>query len=399
MSSAKKIGLATAVIVGMNAMIGSGIFTLPALLLSQAGPAGILTTIFCSLTAWFLALSLAKVAEAFPAQGSFYNYTKQWAGHTLGVIVNCSYLIGLCIAMGLLAKVGGIYMQYHFSSVNASTLGFLILTTLVVLNMFGVAISELGQYILICLTVFPLIITSILCFSRANINNLFPFAPHGIQSIFSAAKPVIFAFMGFESAASLFGIVENPSKNVPKALSYSLLIVACIYIMFASSIILAIPASQLADPMARFTTALTQTFPDKTWLITLINISILSAIIGTIHSMIWGASQLLMDFVKLLKNNTARTLIKKNIITPTTSVLIVGACIAISFFTLHNIDLFFSFTDLFIVFAYSASIIGILTLKNKFTSQEKIIAILGLLAATLIIYFAISDIIYLAFSN
>lgn len=392
MSSTQKIGLTTAIIVGMNAMIGSGIFTLPSLLAAQAGPAGIITTVFVAILAWCLALSLAKVAKLFPMEGSFYNYSKQWGGHTLGVLANCAYLIGLCIAMALLAKGAGAELHYHFPSLSAHAFGIITLSVLVILNMLGVAISEIGQYILIICTVFPLLLTSVLCLTKANVQNLHPFAPFGFSSVFSTSKFVIFAFFGFESAASLFSIVENPEKNVPKALSYSLFIVAAIYILFASSLILALPMDQLAQA-GTVTQALATLFPTSRWMVTIISLSILSAIIGTIHSMIWGSSRLLVSLIKVLNNKCTKNLIQKGIINETTAVLFLGIFIFLGYMLLQKAVLFYSLTALFIVFAFSTSIITILKLHHGTTKKDKFIAIIGLMAAGLILFYSVSAII------
>lgn len=391
MSSSQKIGLTTAIVVGMNAMIGSGIFTIPSMLASQAGPAGILTTVLVGIMAWSLALSIAKVAEHFPEEGSFYNYSKQWGGHFIGMLASAFYLIGLCIGMGLLTKKAGLHMQHNFIDYNATILGSVTLLGLIVLNLFGAVLSEIGQYILIILTVFPLVATSILCLTRANINNLSPFAPFGITSIFSASRFVIFGFLGFESAASLYSIVENPKKNVPKAISYSLLIVAITYIIFAGSIILAIPRAELIQAQG-FTSALLKMFPKQAWLINMISIAVFCAIIGTIHSMIWGAGRLLLSLAKVAKGKFVKNLVSKNIINEKTSVLFIGLCIFCTFLLLDNEDLFFSLTSIFIVLAFLLSIITILKIKHLVGKKDLIIGLIGLFAAVLIVYFAFCNI-------
>ena len=93
-------------------MIGSGIFTAPAALANQVGPAGILLYIFIVPAVWLVALSIARLAQLYPEEGSFYTYTKQWGGHTLGMVAISAYFIGLLIAMGLLCQVAGIYFTY-----------------------------------------------------------------------------------------------------------------------------------------------------------------------------------------------------------------------------------------------------------------------------------------------
>lgn len=393
MSNQNKIGVATATIVGMNAMIGAGIFGIPAALASAAGPAGILTTLFVAFAVWFLASSLARLAFLYPQEGSFYNYAKQWGGHTMGLISSGAYLVGLIIAMGLLAQVSGIYLQHYFPSMDTQTLGFIALMTLVLLNAIGLVISELGQYVLIVCTVTPLVVTSIMCLTKINLANLTPFAPFGILSAIKATRVVIFAFFGFECAASLFSIVKDPEKNVPKALTYSLILVSILYMLFVSGLILSTPLSIFSDPSMPISTLLMQVFPKHKWVIELIHFSTLSAILGTIHSMIWGSSSLLLSFVKSLKNKCAQSLISKNLLNSKTSVLLIGAFIFTSFAALKNLNLFFNLTAIFIVFAYSTSIITLLTLKSEWKNKENIKTVIGLATALLIWSFAIEGLI------
>ncbi len=390
-NSQQKIGIATATIIGMNAMIGSGIFTIPVALGAQVGPAGIITMFFVSFLVWFIALSLARVAYLFPVEGSFYSYAKQWGGHCMGVLAAGSYLIGLVIAMGLLSQMAGVYLQHYFSSTSPTTLGAITLFVLVFANMFGVVLSQIGQYILICLTVFPLIATSILCLLHLNLRNLIPFSPYGITPIFKASRTVIFSFFGFECAASLFAIVKDPAKNVPRALSYSLLLVAIIYIIFSGSIILSIPLDAFSDPRAAISDILLIYFPSNPWIIEGIHLSILSAIVGTIHSMIWSSSSLLISFVKQLKNRPAQFI--ANVMTPKIAVTTIGLAIFTTFSLIRNIDLFFNLTALFIVFAFATSIITLLTIKQERNSIRIIKVIIGLGAAALIMAFALEDLI------
>lgn len=402
----QKIGLAVATIVGMNAMIGAGIFSVPAALASEVGPAGILTYAFVIIAVWCMGSSIARLAQLYPKEGSFYVYAKQWGGHSLGLIAAGSYLLGLVIAMGLLAQVAGTYLASYMQYLNSTTYlqgfvpqlsnqawGIIILFFLTFLNMLGVVLSEAGQMILICTTVFPLITTTALCFSKADLNNLFPFMPFGLTNIFAATKKVIFGFFGFECAASLFTIVKNPEKNVSRALTLAIILVGSLYLLFVTSLILSIPLNEFSMDIALPDT-LRIRFPDNLWLIIGIHLSILSAILGTIHSMIWSAGALLVSYCKKLKSKRIQIALQKEILNQRIAVFIIGACIVISCITLKNIDLFFSFTAAFIVFAFIASIITLLTLKKEWQSGENIRTLIGLVTAFVIMYFAIEGIIY-----
>jgi amino acid transporter len=397
-SHQNKIGVSTATIVGMNAMIGSGIFAIPASLAFYVGPAGIITIIFVALAVWFMALSIARLASLYPQEGSFYIYAKQWGGHFMGVLSSGAYLLGLIIAMGLLSQMAGIYLQHYFPNYTPTTIGAITLLIFILLNVKGVALSEIGQKILICTTVFPLLATIFMCFTKMNLANLTPFAPFGLSNILTATKDVIFSFFGFEAAASLFSVVKDPEKNVPRALTYSLSIVSLIYIAFAASIILSTPLNLFADPKIPVTYILRDIFPNSRWLIEGIHISVISAILGTIHSMIWSSSSLFFAFAKRLQNQPVKYLVHTKILNPTTSVLFIGISIFISFFTLKEINMFFSLTALFIVFAYITSMITLLKLKSEWENKQNIKTIIGLATGLTIFIFAAQD-LFMAIKN
>lgn len=380
-----KIGVATATIIGMNAMIGTGIFTAPAAIGSYVGPAGIIAYLFVIVAVWLIAQSLARVAARFPEEGSFYAYAKQWGGHVVGMIAGYSYIIGLLIAMGLLAQVAGIYLQDpFFPTMTPNSLGLSALSMLVILNMFGMALSELGQRILICTTMLPLIVTTLMCFSKAQLANLTPFAPYGLRNVLQATRAVIFGFFGFECASSLFSIVKDPQKNVPRALTYSIIAVGSLYLFFVASLIVSTPLELFANPRIPLSIVLSSIFPNNPWILTVVHISILSAVLGTIHSMIWSSSALIVSLFKQAHGITLHHRV---------AVLIVGFCISLSFLFLKNIDLFFSLTAMFIIFAYTLSLFTLFTIKDEWKEGKNWVTIGALITAGVIFYFAFEGVL------
>ena len=388
-----KIGLATATIIGMNAMIGAGIFVVPAGIAITAGPTGLLTYLFVIFTVLFTALTLSRLAQLYPQEGSFYIYAKQWGGHKVGILASSSYLIGLLIAMGLLCQVAGGLLHHYFPGSNPFNLGLYTLLILTALNSIGVIFSQAGQIVLICCTVFPLITTTIMCLTKLNFINFIPTKSIDFVNILQATKAVIFGFFGFECMTSLFSIIKKPEENLPKAVVLSIAIVSVIYFLFTGSIIGAIPISAFGDPNVQIPELLKPIFPNMHWVIEGIHMSMLAAVLGTVHSMIWASSSLLLSIVKKLKNNAAKQLVTNNILNPKTSVLIISTCILSSFVFLKNQGLFFSLTAIFIPIAYILSMITLLTLKSEWKSKQNIKTIIGIIAALVILTFAIEGVV------
>ncbi len=392
--STQKIGLLTATIVAMNAMIGAGIFAIPSALAQKGGPASIITFIFVAFACWCMAQSLARVAQLFPQEGSFYTYAKEWGGHYAGIIAATSYLVGVTIAMSLLSHAAGQHLSHYTTAISPSGLGIALLVALVFLNMLGVSLSSLGQRIIIVLTLLPLIGTTLLCLKNGSVNNLIPFAPHGMGSVFDQTRIVIFAFFGFESIASLFALIDNPEKNLPRAISYSLLIVAGIYLLFVFSLLFAIPTAVFMSHSGPISESLLTIFPHYNWIIEAIHFSCLFAIIGTLHSMIWASGELFLALTKKTKSTFAHALHQKNILTHRSSIFLIGITILL-FYTFLKSNVLWDLTALCVIFAFICAILPLLFLPSEWKSKKNIITLIGLLTSLLILYFAIEGLVQL----
>jgi APA family basic amino acid/polyamine antiporter len=390
-SSSEKIGVSTATIVGMNAMIGAGIFTISSALAGDVGPAVICSFIFTAVSVWFMARSMARVAQLFPQEGSFYTYAKQWGGHSIGLLANACYLIGLLIAMGLLAHAAGLHLVRYLPGVPASHLGVLSLIGLTLLNIMGVSLSSLGQQILIFCTVFPLIATTIMCLSKANLANLTPFMPGGPISILKASRVIVFSFFGFEASASLFNVIRNPEENLPKALTYALTAVAALYTLFVASLVLAVPLELFQQYPGPVSGPLSHVFPNNKWVLECIHISSISAILGTLHSMIWSSGSLLLTFAKKMRNKPIQLFLAHGILNHRTSTLLIGLAIFTSFKIFTN-NMFFYFTAMFLLVALSLSMITLLFIPEEWKSGQNYLTLAGLVTACMIFAFSIMGI-------
>ncbi|MGC2310698.1 MAG: APC family permease [Candidatus Babeliaceae bacterium] len=381
--SQHKMGLGMATIVGMNAMIGASIFTIPAMLQTSVGPAGLITYAIVIVSVWCMAYALARVAQLYPQEGAFYVYGSAVGGHLLGSITLLSYIIGLLIAMGLLTRFTGINLHTYFPSFSPTTLGLITLWLLIALNCVGAVLSKIGQIILIILTLIPLLLISILCLSKASFASFTPFAPFGLSSIFLAIETVIFGFFGFEAIPSLFPLIQNPQKNVPRAISLSIILTGLVYIIFVGSLISALPPALFTSPDIPLAQTLLTILPHHVWLIQLIQWAIIITIMGTIHAMSWSLGTLICSAAKRI---TGKEINNRLVL------VVMGLFISIICITFTSLNLFFSLTALFIVAAYGISISS-LFISAKIKKSQVLLAICGLTAAALIFVCACAGII------
>lgn len=385
-SNLSKIGLWTAVVIGLNAMIGIGIISIATSLAHAAGPAGILSFVFSIAVVLMIALSLSNTARVYPGEGWNYLYPSKWGGHRLGLVSAFSYLVAVIVAMGFLVQEVGRYLYQLIPVLTPSILSIIILALLTLLVIAGTEVSSLGQYIILGSVLSAILITSIVCWYNVDINLFTPFMPKGITSIFTASPSALFGFLGFESIASLYLIVRNPQKNVGRASIIAIILVGMLYMFFASGILLSISSEYfLGQPTLDI--VLTRAFPALKYLSYFVIVGVLFGIIGTLHSMIWSLSVLLCEVLHYVKNKTVHQAITTGRFNPKISALLIasamlGVALIMRGETLVNMTIFF------VVPSYILSIASLLFIKEEWTTGRNIITLLGLLGGGIMMYFA-----------
>ena len=187
--------------------------------------------------------------------------------------------------------------------------------------------------------------------------------------------------------------MHNPEKSVPQALRISMALVGIIYLLFIGSILLGIPQTVFhSQDTITIPQALTAIFPDQYFLIQTIGISIIFSIMGTIHAVIWAASEFLLSYFKFMHCPWIQQQIAQRKITQKTTVLLASSIIVISFLTIKKISIFFSITAACMLFAFIASISSrCLFLRQEWKSGQNYITIVGLISALVIFAIALQD--------
>jgi basic amino acid/polyamine antiporter, APA family len=372
MSHAKKIGLTTATLIGINSMIGAGIFTSPAKLAQSVGPAALVTYAFVIIAVVCMGWSLARLAQLFPAEGSFYLYTKQWAGHGIGMVAAWMYVFGILLAMGLLTKQAGVYLHDYFPYQTPLSLSLMVLAIITAINMLGGQLAQATQYISISCTIFPLITMTALCLSKGSWSNLIPFAPQGWNPVIRETPAVLFGFLGFEGIPGLFPIVENASKNIPRALMMAVGVVSTIYLLFLFSIFSAIPITSFPDAGTPLSHPLRDLFPALPWLVSLLHATMTISFMSVLNAIIYYMGTLVRSLCGSVRNPVIKSALKNNWINPQTCVLFVGSFIGLAFVSLKSLDQFFAAVSVCILLPFLTSFITLITMKNERTATTLI---------------------------
>lgn len=379
----KKIGLLMAVTIAVNTMTGAGIFLIPCQLRVLAGPVGIVSMAIIAFGVWCMGISFGRLAQLFPHEGSFYEYVRSWAGRRWGIVTSASYLFGIMAAAGLLAGMAGSYLQPTFPQTSVTVISVGVLALLVAGNLAGAVLSHAGQYVLLVLTLLPLIVITCACIPYFSLSNLVPFAPFGLLGAGLASKTVMFSFFGFETVSALFATVREPERTVPRAITYSIILVASLYLLFVTAIIAAVPAGAFTSAAMPVTDALKTIFPHAVFLNEFIRWSIIVTIAGTVHSLIWASGGMMTSFVHLLGDW----------LVPSRLAILVAGLVALTCLLSLSGGLCFNLVILAIVFAYFMSITALLARAQAWCSPRVIIPLIAWLTALMICVFTILGII------
>ncbi|WP_436106141.1 amino acid transporter [Massilia sp. LjRoot122] len=250
----KVLGPFDLVLMGIGAIIGTGIFVLTGTGAVTAGPALTLSFIVAALACGFAALCYAEFASSVPVAGSIYTYSY----FTLGEIV--AWMIGwdLLLEYGLATSTVAVGWSGYFQSLlkgigivlpealraapgaqpGVDTLinlpAFLIMIFLTWILSMGVRESARVNNVMVIIKTGVVILFIVVGVNYVKPENWQPFMPFGFGSVMSAAALVFFAFIGFDAVTSAAEEVKNPSKDLPIGIIGSLAVCTVLYVIVAA---------------------------------------------------------------------------------------------------------------------------------------------------------------------
>lgn len=233
-----KFGFWSIVLLGINAIIGSGIFLLPNKAYALTGTFSLAVIVFDMFLAVSMALCFAELSGLFKKNGGPYVYAKAAFGNFVGFEVGfmkaaVSIIAWAAMANGFATALSAVWPVAGDIFVKNAII-VLLIGLLAVLNILGVKISELLNNIVTIGKLLPLVIFVAVGIFFMNGSNFVPFLPEasaGDASFGAAALLIFYAFTGFESIATAAEDMDNPKKNLPRAIMLVMFIVSAFYLL------------------------------------------------------------------------------------------------------------------------------------------------------------------------
>ncbi len=290
---AKALRVKDLTLMGIAAVVGAGIFSTIGEASYNGGPGVTLLFIITAVTCGFSALCYAEFASRIPVAGSAYTYAYASFGELIAWIIGwdllMEYAIGnIAVAIswstyfvnlvdGILGKFGMAIPTYltmdyysaarahseieqltasgdtssitesmrHAAGAFASAPGFgdfklianipalLIVVAITYLVYIGIRETKRVTNGMVMLKIGVVIFVIIAGFFYITPANWHPFMPNGFSGVMKAVSGVFFSYIGFDAISTTAEECENPQRDLPRGMIYSLAICTVLYVLIA----------------------------------------------------------------------------------------------------------------------------------------------------------------------
>ena len=260
---------------GIAAIIGGGTFSAIGNACFSGGPGVVFLYIICAIACGFTAMCYAEFASRVPVSGSAYTYAYVSFGELF------AWIIGWALLMEY--SIGNIYIAFSWSGYFTNLLesfhlhlpewltinyqsahdalvankpgegltawntapmlgGLRIIFDLpaVVINVLitflvykGTKESKNFSNAMVYIKLAIIILVIIVGAMYVDIDNWTPFMPNGFGGVMAGVSAVFFAYIGFDAVSTLAEESQNPQRDLPRGMIYSLVICTVIYIILA----------------------------------------------------------------------------------------------------------------------------------------------------------------------
>jgi APA family basic amino acid/polyamine antiporter len=241
----RRLRLPDAVVIGLGAMLGAGVFSAVGPAAGAAGSWLLGGLVVAGAVAYANASSSAALAALYPESGGAYAYGRRRLGPSWGFLAGWAFLAGKLGSCAAMALTLGSYVAPQMARPVA--LGGLAAVTTA--NYLGVGKTAAATRVIVVVVLAALAaaVAGMLLGGTADPANLRPPSPGpGLHGVLQAAGLLFFAFAGYARLATLGEEVVDPARTIPRAVSLSLGIVLVVYAVVCTAALLAVGPAALA---------------------------------------------------------------------------------------------------------------------------------------------------------
>jgi APA family basic amino acid/polyamine antiporter len=304
----KELNVKDLTLMGIAAVVGAGIFSTIGTAAFNGGPGVSILFVLTAITCGFSALCYAEFASRIPVSGSAYTYAYASFGELIAWIIGwdllMEYAIGnIAVAISWSEYFVNLLEGFHIhippyltmdyvsayraeSTIKELTAGghiaditetlksqavawstapgignfklianipaLAIVFAITYLVYIGIRETKKATNAMVILKVAVVIFVIVLGFFYITPANWHPFLPNGFGGVMKGVSGVFFAYIGFDAISTTAEECENPQRDLPRGMIYSLIICTVLYILIALVLtgMVSYKELQVGDPLA-----------------------------------------------------------------------------------------------------------------------------------------------------
>ena len=227
--------------IGLNAIVGSGIFLLPDDLFREMGGLSPLAFLFCAIGLLPIALCYAEAASTVDRTGGPYLYASEAFGPRIGFAVGWMCFANSVFSFAAVASAAAAYfgrlVPFFAGTWSVKLVAIVVISVFAALNYRGarpgaiaVDLFTIGKFAVLVILVGALVPKT--SFAHVDFS-----LPHGMSGVGAATFMAFFAAQGFEVAPVQAGETHSATRAVPIAVVTSMLAASVLYLLVQSTLV------------------------------------------------------------------------------------------------------------------------------------------------------------------
>ena len=320
------MGTFDAVVVGLGAMLGAGVFAALGPAAAAAGSLLLLSLALAAVVATCNGLSSAALAARYPSSGGTYVPARERLSPAWGWLAGWAFVVGKTASCAAMALVFGAY-AVPAAPRAAAALSVLVLTA-VLLRGIGPTVGLTRVLVVLVLAALGLVVVGALLGGTASTEGLT--VTEGVQAggVLEAAGLLFFAFAGYARITTLGEEVRDPERTIPRAVPLALGLVLAVYAVVAVCALAAVGPAGLAAAQAPLAAVVEA--GSASALAPLVRAGAAVAALGVLLSLLAGVSRTVLAMARTGDLPTALSVVSPGTRVPARAQLLVaGAVLAV----------------------------------------------------------------------
>lgn len=220
--------------VGISGVIGAGIYTAPASLAAELGPASVAAYVVAAAVVLIFGHSLAVLGRTYESTGGPYTYVGEVFGPFWGFQVGWFFAVARFTALGAVTTVFVAYLARFIPAcsegLGRATAIIVCLAVLSIINIVGIRNTALAMNLFAIGKVLPLVFFVLAGLFSADVSRLGISEAPAFNDFGRAVLLLIFVFGGFEFLTVPSEESTRPAEQVPFALAVSIGVSSALFI-------------------------------------------------------------------------------------------------------------------------------------------------------------------------